>query len=306
MKNAKQVNVNSSNFDRYIGYGVFEFTAINPNKAELEKIGINVENEPVYHTVKDNINESIIDVYMKHISNDESPFEFPLRVRFFLRGKTIYSTDKKSLKVINNYGEAAFIPIENYKENSVPSSQAWFCGPYKASFEGQEEFTKFLAAYFGIPTRSYVDKTGTRKTIENLQDAEVGLDDWSKILKGDFSELNIFKQFTNRVRLLVGVKTVDNKTYQDIFMQCFIKINNTRTDYLATCLEKAKNAGRYSSTEFEIGPIRKYALNSTPTVVKEVTTQMPTLEEPIDTENASTTETTVDTYLESSVDDLPF
>ena len=313
MKNVRQVTVNTSNFDRYIGYGVFEFVAINPNKAKLEELlGIKVENEPVYHTVKENIAESIIDVYMKHSSNEEAPYEFPLRVRFFLRRKYIYSKDQKSVKVVNKYGEFTFLPVTNVKENSIPENQSWYLGPYKPAFEGQEEFTKFLVAYFGIPTRSYMDKNNVRKTIENISDAEVGLDDWDKIFKGDFSELNVFNQFVNKIRIAVGVKSVDNKTYQDVFMQCFIKINNTRTDYLAKCIDEAKKAGRYSNTEFSLEPIRKFSTTLTPSTVKEVNTGIPTLDDPLDNNNIPETEgnqiptTTVvgDDYL--AQDGLPF
>lgn len=303
MKNAKQTNENVGGFSKYIGYGVFEFLCLNPNKEQLEKLGYKIDKDPEYLGVDaEGRKTAIIDVFMKHVNTEFNPYDFTIRLRFFLKQKGVLSKDKKSAKVINNYGEVTFLPLEHIKAGTVPENQVWYNTPYKLAIEGQEEFTGFLTAYFGIPTLSYLDKNKVRRTIENPSDAEVGLESWDKIFKGDFSELNILSQYVNKIRLLLGVKTTaDNKKYQDVFMQCFVKINNNRTEYLAKKLEEAKNAGRYANTEFVIAPIKMYLENNTASTVTEVQTTLPiSLDDAI--ENTSLEEN--DPII--SEDDLPF
>lgn len=275
MKNSKPIQENSGSFKRYIGYGTFQIVCVNPNKAKLEELGIKVDTEPVYHGEDaDKIPFSYIDVYLKKSNMNNDIPEFLVKVRFFFKKKAITSKDGKSVLTINNYGVTTFIPGEHAKLKTVPENLSWYKFPYNIAFEGQREFTDFLKAFFGIPNLQYKKADGTIVTIDNPSDAEVGLDSWGNLFKGDFSEIKILENYPeNKVRILLGVKkTDDNKLYQDVFMQYFGKVNNTSTAQVTKKLEEAIANGRYSKTEFIVEEIREHIENSTASEIKEVTT----------------------------------
>ena len=299
MKNTRQTTENTFKNDRYIGYGPVKVVAINPNKDALLQMGFKAEEEPVY-LAKDSegIEMVYIDVYFQKTTNalDTLEFSMPIKHRFFLKKKQITS-DKGSVLCINDYGNSTFIPIEHAKIKTVPENLSWFKGKYMVACEGQREFTEFLRAFFGIPNLTYKNKAGEIVTINNPSDAEVGLENWLNLFKGDFSEIKIIENYSeNKLRVLFGVKTTDdNKNYQQVFYHYFGKINNTSKNQLEKQLTEAINNGRYAGVEFSLEPIHEYNQNIKPTLVKEVDTDLSEM-----SENPSSVENSGDS------DDLPF
>ena len=71
-------------------------------------------------------------------------------------------------------------------------------------------------------------------------------------------------QPNNKVKILFGVKTTDdNKQYQAIYNQMFLK--NVTTDYskLDENLQERKAAGAYPTTEFTVCDLKEYNVEST-------------------------------------------
>ena len=75
-------------------------------ESNLKKLGYKIDKDPEYIGVDaEGKKTAIIDVFMKHVNTEFNPYDFTIRLRFFLKQKEVLSKDKKSSKVINNYGE---------------------------------------------------------------------------------------------------------------------------------------------------------------------------------------------------------
>ena len=68
---AKGNETKEVSFKRYTGIGNVNVLAINPTKAELAKLGREVEEEPVYVTEKDGVKSIRLSLYVKPIEVDE-------------------------------------------------------------------------------------------------------------------------------------------------------------------------------------------------------------------------------------------
>lgn len=290
MKNAREVKEVVIN--RYIGIGTFKLLCLNPNKDTINKmLGTNLDKEPEYKSIDDNGNKQIrIDMYFEHVTEDET-LKYIHKVAFFLKDGKIISKDGSKIKVINNYGNTTFLPITNFENNTVPENMSWYATPYKICYNGQEELINFLIAYFAIPSLQYKDNTtGEYKIIDKPENAEMFLEDIEAIINGDLTELKTLQDFDNKIKILVGIKkTEDNKVYQDTFIQHFIKVNTTNTNFLETKVTEAKNNSRYPNTEFEFTELHKYVNESTQPNIN--TDKIPTISEKEVAEN---------------IEDLPF
>ena len=92
------------------------------------------------------------------------------------------------------------------------------------------------------------------------------MDEISNYFKGNYSELNeiLTYQPQNKVKLLFGVRTTDdNKQFQAVYTEMFLK--NGVTDYsrLDKDVQERKNAGAYPTTEFEVCDLKVYQVGAT-------------------------------------------
>ncbi len=81
-----------------------------------------------------------------------------------------------------------------------------------------------------------------------------------------FKELRdvIALQPNNKVKVLFGVRTTDdNKQYQAVYNQMFLKNNITDYSKLDADLQERKANGAYSTTEFTVGDLKEYDVEST-------------------------------------------
>lgn len=259
-------------FQRYIGVAPVYINAVNPTKKELEGLyGTTVENEPKY------LGE--IDVEGKKVSNvridfivtvDEKVVETPLRTKisFFIRNEYRYNRDKTKVQVIDKYGRTAWVTVEQAKNHEIPvyaNGPANIDKDYRPLYYGEEQLTEFIRAYLGIlPVMKYVDNTWVMR--DNPEEYEIRLDKIANYFKGDFSELKdiITYQPNNKVKALFGVRTTDdNKMYQTVFTDMFLK--NSINDYtkLAKVIQERKDAGAYATTEFEVCDFKPYVVKPT-------------------------------------------
>lgn len=258
--NVKTVTVNQGGFNYYTGIGLFEVIFINPNRTQLSQLFPNstATEEPVYLSKdKDGIDVFRLDIYFKLINNPKIE-NFIHKVTFFLRNENVLNTTKDKIKVINKYGMTMYIPIEDYKNNTLPENLLWFPTPYTKAYPGQEELINFLKAYFATPSLNKV-VNGVMTPIAKPEEAEMSIDDMPALLTGNLKELQPVLDTKNPIKLLVGIrKTEDNKVYQDTFMQGFIKANTRDYKYLQKHIDSAKEVGRYSKTEFILQDLDVY------------------------------------------------
>ena len=275
---AKGKESTEGNFKRYIGVAPCFIKGLNPSKAELEKIyGNTQDKEPQYVgevEVTENGNKvKYANVRLTFITlPDEEKTGVkcdPISVSLFLQNRYRYNRDQTKIQVIDKYGRTAWVTIEQAKNHEIPmysNGPANLDKDYRPAYVGEEELTDFLINYLNIPSvMRYNENEKKWYMVEHPEDSECRLDHIVDYFKGDFSELRdaIALQPTNKVKILFGIRT-DNegRQYQAAFTQMFLK--NSVSDYskLDAYLQERKNAGAYSTTEFEVTDFHEYSVKS--------------------------------------------
>lgn len=267
----------------YTGVGSVFVIGVNPNKDELEKIYGNnaISREPVYLSEveigpegnKKKVDRIRLDFLVKtdgvkHVDKDGNPIEIISRVSINVVNSVMMNKDNTKIKMINRYGEAAWLPIENAKSGTVPESMRWFdTAEMRPALIGEEQLTKFVKAYLGIPNKTYKDRnTGSMVQIENIEDAVARFDKIQNLFKGDVSEVKkvISLQSNNKVKVLFGVtSSQDGMMYQTIYSDAFLKNGAYSYDSLKKDLDNAKAAGRYQNADFEVCDLKEYIVDKT-------------------------------------------
>ena len=265
----------SNKIARYIGVGSVFVLTVNPNKAELEKLyNTQLENDPEYLSEievgedKHKVQNVRLDFIVKTDADRCSGIEFTTKVAFFIRKEYRYNRDQTKVQVIDKYGRTAWVTIEQAKAHEIPvykNGPANIDKDYRPAYHGEEELTKFIKAYLNIPNvMKYVNNTWVM--VDNPEDCEARLEHIENYFKGDFKELRdvIALQPNNKVKVLFGVRTTDdNKQYQAVYNQMFLR--NITTDYskLDADLQERKAAGAYPTTEFTVGELKEYNVEAT-------------------------------------------
>ena len=269
---AKGKSTDTAEYKRYIGVAPVFINAVNPTKKELEGFyNTTIDNEPKYLGEVEVNDKKIPNVRIDFIvTTDETAVGTALRtkVSFFIRNEYRYNRDRTKVQVIDKYGRTAWVTIEQAKNHEIPT---YSNGPanldkdYRPLYYGEEQLTEFIRAYLGIlPVMKYVDKTWVMR--EHPEEYEIRLDKIANYFKNDFSELKeiITYQPNNKVKVLFGVRTTDdNKMYQTVFTDMFLKNSNSDYTKLAKTVQERKDAGAYSTTDFEVCDLKEYVVKPT-------------------------------------------
>lgn len=265
-------SVEAAPVKRYIGVAPVTVLAVNPTKAELEKIyGITLENTPEYlSTVEVNgkkVKQVRLDFIVKTVAEKCNEIDFISKVSFFINDSVRYSKDNTKIQVINKYGETTWLSIEDAKAKRVPDNLSWFePADFRPAYIGEEELTGFIKAYLNIPNKSYRDANGNVVELKDKSEAEARLDKISNYFNGDTSELKevVALQPNNKVRVLFGVRTTDDgKQYQAVYTQKFLKYGNTNYASLEKEVNDRKANGAYPTTEFKVCDLQEYTVEAT-------------------------------------------
>lgn len=256
-------------FPKYIGVGVFNVIGLNPDAAEFEKIyGRAVDKEPEYTSEDEKgVKQVRLDFIIKTVPDKNNGIEFITKQGFFLKDAKMFTKDGLKVKVINAYGECAWVGLNDVAAQTVPATMSWFKGPYREVVVGEEELTGFLKTYLNIPNKSYYN-TKTEQTIyiDNIADAEARLDGIANYFSGNVKEIKEVLKYQpdNKVKLAVGIKTTDDgKQYQDIFTKMPVRNSVTNYSKLDAAIQEAKANGAYAKTEFSIEPLHEYVVDAT-------------------------------------------
>ena len=258
---------------RYTGVAPVFVLGVNPNKAELEKLyNTQIENAPEYiGEVEVNGNKVPnvrIDFIVKTDPEKCGGIEFTTKVAFFIRKEFRVNRDGSKVQVIDKYGRTAWVTKEQYNNKEIPvysNGPANIDKDYRACYHGEEDLTNFIKAYLNIPNvMKYVNEKWVM--VDNPADSEARLENIESYFKGDFSELKsvIALQPSNKVKVLFGVRTTDdNKQYQAVYNQMFLKNNINDYSKLDADLQERKAAGAYPTTEFVVGDLKEYNVEAT-------------------------------------------
>ena len=260
---------------RYIGVAPVKILAINPSKQELEKLyNTELEKDPEYVSItevgedKHKVETVRIDFIVNTVPEKCDNIDFMSKVSFFIRNEYRYNRDKTKVQVIDKYGRTAWVTIEQAKKREIPmysNGPANLDADYRPVFVGEEDLTNFLKEYPNIPNvMKYVNNKWVMNT--NTSDSEARLESIKNYFKGDFTELRnaVALQPDNKIKVLFGVKTTDdNRQFQAVFTQMFLRNNVTNYSRLDKELNERKQAGAYPTTEFQVCELKEYTVEAT-------------------------------------------
>ena len=259
---------------RYIGVAPVTVAATNPTKAELEALyNTTLEKDVEYTGVQDNEGTKVpyarIDFVVKTVPEKSNGIELTTKISYFVRKAYRFNRDKSKVQVIDKYGRTAWVTKEQANAHEIPqykNGPANLDKDYRPAYVGEEDLTNFIKTYLNIPNvQKYVD--GKWELVDNPSECEARLDGIDKFFAGDFKELKEIMSYqpNNKVKVLFGVRTTDDgKQYQAAYTQMVLRNGVTDFSKLDSDLADRKEAGAYSTTEFEVVPIHEYNVESTP------------------------------------------
>ena len=258
-------------FKLYKGIAAVKVLAVNPNKAELEKLtGRTYDEEPVYRGKDENGNETMrITFYTKTDVNAKvnGGIELNLPISFTLVKSRRVGQQSGKIQVIDKFGRTAWVTPAELEAHAVPtyaSGPANIAPDYRPAVVGEEFLINFLIKWLNIPApANYKDGKWIMK--DNTEDSEVSIN-LAKVFAGDVSELaevvNMAREYL--VKGAVGIRTTDDgKQFQAMFIRDFAK--NAVTDYskLDAAITEFQRNGGAPNTVFDVNPLHENVVEST-------------------------------------------
>ena len=229
----------------YTGVENFVPTLVNPGLEDLKKIyGDNAKEDTYVSTTEEGKPQLKIVIYLDNKA-EEGEESIKTRLTFFVVADKRVSQAGDKTQFINAYGQSTWLP----NDGSIPENMNWYDAEGKReAFRGEDLVIDFLRNLLNLPSKDKADKPEDAKSQFTVQE-------WQKMFSGDMSPLKgIISQATNKIGILLGVKTVeDGKMYQDVYnrktLRQYTKASG-KFDYLRNDVVEAQNNGAYSSTDF--------------------------------------------------------
>ena len=260
-------------FKKYIGIGSSYVLAVNPSKAELDKIYGSDVKEPEYVKDTDDGKEAHITFIVKTNPDSCGGIEAINRVMFTLRATPAYNKDHTKVQVIDDYGNSSWASVDDAKAgNKLMSStgkELKIASKYRMACNGEADLVAFLKTYLCVDDAfNYVNGSWVLK--DNASDYLFSLEHIKDYFNGDFSELRqaIALQPNNKIKLLYGVRTTDDgKQYQAIATKEKLMLRNSAGkkmyERLTNELMTIKQNGGYANTEFKVQELAEYNVEPT-------------------------------------------
>lgn len=274
-------------FKRYTGVAPVFIAAINPNKAEHEKLfNTTLEEAPTYvGTKEDNEGNTVQTARISIVLRpdiEKIGFDMPLvSMALFLENRVRYNGTHTKVQVVDKYGnfgwpslEEAEVHATTLKNKKGEDYDSHLDKDYRPAYVGEEELMAFVKTYLNIPNRLSYDnntKTWGINTKVDASECECRFDDLSKVFKGDFTDVKdaLGYQPTNKVKVLLGVRTDPNsgKLYQSVYTRKFL--SNAATNYsnldseIQDMIANAAANGRTLSTVYEVSDVHEYSVEAT-------------------------------------------
>lgn len=258
-------------FKLYKGVAAVNVLAVNPNKAELERItGRTYDEEPVYRGKDDDGNETMRITFYTKTNPDakvNSGIELVLPISFTLVKARRVGQQSGKIQIIDKYGRTAWVTPTELESKSIPQyskGPANISADYRPAVIGEEFLINFLIKWLNIPGPANY-KEGQWIMKDNPEDSEVSIN-LAKVFAGDVSELaevvNMAREYL--IKVAVGIRTTeDGKQYHAVFTRDFAK--NAVTDYskLDAAITEFQNNGGAPSTVFDVNPLHENVVEST-------------------------------------------
>ena len=291
-------------FKRFIGVCPVFVKAVNPNKAEHEKLfNTTLEEAPVYVQDKeDSDGNSYKNVRISVVLQPDTEkigFDMPLvTMPLFITNQKQHGTNSGKYQVVDKYGRFAWATEAEISTKEIPTysngKKADISNDYRIAYVGEEDLTNFIRAFLCIPSITKWDnneKCMVPNTDVKPEECECRLDieTFEKFFKGDFSDIKDILGFqpTNKVKVCLGVRTDANgKLFQSVYTKKFI--SNAATNY--SSLDKALQAdiayatthNKALSTEYSAKAVHEYSVTPTTFTAPESSEVTPSSDMPFD------------------------
>ena len=291
-------------FKRFIGVCPVFVKAVNPNKAEHEKLfNTTLEEAPVYVQDKeDNDGNSYKNVRISVVLQPDTEkigFDMPLvTMPLFITNQKQHGANSGKYQVVDKYGRFAWATEAEISAKEIPTysngKKADISNDYRIAYVGEEDLTNFIRVFLCIPSITKWDnneKCMVPNTDVKPEEGECRLDieTFEKFFKGDFSDIKDILGFqpTNKVKVCLGVRTDANgKLFQSVYTKKFI--SNAATNY--SSLDKALQAdiayatthNKALSTEYSAKAVHEYSVTPTTFTAPESSEVTPSSDMPFD------------------------
>ncbi len=256
----------------YKGIGTFNFLAINPTGEELKSIYNSQKDfEPFEYisTDENNVKSIRLDIFLKSVPEDSNGFEFITKVAFFLKEEPRYNKDKTKIQVINAYGDTAWVTMEEFKQKQPPQyAPDYSLKNLRPAYSGEDALVTFVKRFLNIPNYSFIKPDKTREFHKEPANCECQFAAIKSYFLGKIDEIKqpLMALKDNKIKLLLGVRSVDNsKYYQDIFNQYPMSYYTKIFTGLTKNVTSSQDAGMYANTDFGLDnyAIREWTVPTT-------------------------------------------
>lgn len=291
-------------FKRYIGVCPVFVKAVNPNKAEHEKLfNTTLEEAPVYVQDKeDSDGNSYKNVRISVVLQPDTEkigFDMPLvTMPLFITNQKQHGANSGKYQVVDKYGRFAWATEAEISAKEIPTysngKKADISNDYRIAYVGEEDLTNFIRVFLCIPSITKWDnneKCMVPNTDVKPEECECRLDieTFEKFFKGDFSDIKDILGFqpTNKIKVCLGVRTDANgKLFQSVYTKKFI--SNAATNY--SSLDKALQAdiayatthNKALNTEYSAKAVHEYSVTPTTFTASESSEVTPSSDMPFD------------------------
>lgn len=273
-------------FKRYIGVCPVFVKAVNPNKAEHEKLfNTTLEEAPVYVQDKEDAEgNSYKNVRISVVMQpdvEKIGFEMPLiTMPLFVTNQKQFGAKSGKYQVVDKYGRFAWATEAEISAKEIPTNsngkKADISNDYRIAYVGEEALTKFIRAFLYIPEITVWDNNEQCRvpnTKDKPEECECRLDveTFEKLFKGDFSDIKDILGFqpTNKIKVCLGVRTDANsgKLFQSVYTKKFI--SNAATNYssldkmLQADASYAAENNKVLNTEYSAETVHEYSVTPT-------------------------------------------
>lgn len=286
------VSKEAQEFKRYIGVCPVFVKAVNPNKAEHEKLfNTTLEEAPVYVQDKEDAEgNSYKNVRISVVMQPDVKkigFEMPLvTMPLFVSNQKQFGAKSGKYKVVDKYGRFTWATESEIQSKTTPTYTDKETGETKkfdidmtsarVSYVGEEELTDFIKTFLCIPSITKWDNDEECMVPNNdvkPEECECRLEaeSFEKLFKGDFSEIKEILGFqpNNKVKVCLGVRTDANsgKLFQSVYTKKFMSNASTNYNSLDKMLQAdasyAAENNKVLNTEYSAETVHEYSVTPT-------------------------------------------
>jgi hypothetical protein len=273
-------------FKRYIGVCPVFVKAVNPNKAEHEKLfNTTLEEDPVYVQDKEdaegNIYKNVRISVVLAPDVEKIGFEMPLvTMPLFITNQKHHGANSGKYQVVDKYGRFAWATETEISAKEIPTynngKKADISNDYRIAYVGEEELTAFIKAFLCIPSITKWDNDNKCMVPNNDVKPEececrLEVESFEKLFKGDFSEIKEILGFqpNNKIKVCLGVRTDANsdRLFQSVYTKKFMSNASTNYNSLDKLLQAdaayAFEHNKVLSTEYSAETVHEYSVTPT-------------------------------------------